>query len=142
MKTRYGMTRPRVDDVAWEVLGETGSGPAGYSAAREWGVTTQIPASFHVATLWPTDPIVGLTQHSRRNRERATLTPKEIALLELLRAPDVYIEAGWGALVERVWDALDQSKVREGVLHVAVAGERNVATRESFDRLVADLTAK
>lgn len=142
VKTRYGMTRPRVDEVAWEVLGEIGSGPTGYSAAREWGVTTQIPASFHVATLWPTDPIVGVTQHSRRNRERATLTPKEIALLELLRAPDVYIEAGWGALVERVRDAFDQSKVREGVLRVAVAGERNVATRESFDRLVADLTAK
>ncbi len=105
------MTHPRVDEVAWEVLGEIGSGPTGYSAAREWGVTTQIPALFHVATLWPTDPIVGVTQHSRRNRERATLTPKEIALLELLRAPDVCIEAGWGALVERVRDAFDQSKV-------------------------------
>lgn len=141
-KTRYGMTRPRVDEIAWEVLGETGSGSAGYSAAREWGVTTQIPASFHVATLWPTGPIVGVTQHSRRNTERATLNPKEIALLELLRAPDVYIEPGWGALIERVLEALDQRKVREAVLHVAAAGERNVATRERFDRLVADLVAK
>ncbi|MEA5053254.1 MAG: hypothetical protein VB093_07415, partial [Propionicimonas sp.] len=78
------MTRPGVDEVAWEVLGETGSGPAGYSAAREWGVTTQVPASFHVATLWLTDPIAGVTQHSRRNKERAMLNPKEIALLELL----------------------------------------------------------
>ena len=139
VKTRYGMTRPRVDEIAWEVLGETGSGPAGYSAAREWGVTTQIPVSFHVATFWPTDPIAGMAQRSRRNKERATLNPKEIALLELLRASDVYVEAGWGALVERVRDALAQSDVREAALRNAVAGERNVTARESFDNLVIDL---
>lgn len=139
VKTRYGMTRPRAEGLAWEVLGETGSGPAVYSAAREWGVTTQVPASFHVATLWPTDPIAGVTQHSRRNKERATLNPKEIALLELLRAADVYVEAGWGALVARVRDALAQSEVREEALRTAVAGERNIATWESFNKLVIDL---
>jgi hypothetical protein len=140
-KTRYGMTRPRVEEVAREVLGEGGSGPAGYSAAREWGVTTQIPSSFHVATLWATDPIAGVTQHARRNKERAKLNAKEIALLELLRAPDVYIEAGWNALVMRVRGALAKEEVREESLRAAVAGERNTTVRESFDRLVADLAA-
>lgn len=140
-KTRYGMTRPRVEEVAREVLGEAGSGPAGYSAAREWGVTTQVPSSFHVATLWTTDPIPGVTQHARRNKERAKLNAKEIALLELMRAPDVYIEAGWNALVAGVQDALAKKEVREESLRTAVAGERNTAVRESFDRLVADLAA-
>ena len=135
-KTRYGMTRPRVEEVAREVLGEVGSGPAGYSAAREWGVTTQVPSSFHVATLWPTDPIPGVTQ---RNKERVRLNAKEIALLELLRAPDVYVEAGWGALVERVRDALAKKEVREDALRAAVAGERNIAVREGFAKLTADL---
>lgn len=135
------MTRPRVEDVVREVLGEAGSGPAGYSAAREWGVTTQIPASFHVATLWTTDPMVGVTQHARRNKERAKLNAKEIALLELLRAPDVYVEAGWDALVERARAALAGGRVREDALRAAVGGERNITVRESFDRLVIDLAA-
>lgn len=141
-KTRYGMTRPRVEDVAREVLGEVGTGPAGYSAAREWGVTTQVPSSFHVATLWPTDPIPGVTQHARRNKERAKLNAKEIALLELLRAVDVYVEAGWDTLVERVWRALAKKEVREDTLRAAVAGERNTAVRKSFAALTADLVAR
>lgn len=142
VKTRYGMTRPRVEEIAREVLGEVGSGPAGYSAAREWGVTTQVPASFHVATLWPSDPIKGVTQHARRNKERANLGAKEIALLELLRAPDVYVEAGWDVLVDQVREAIVLGEVRVDALRDAVHGERNVAVRESLDRLVAELTAK
>lgn len=141
-KTRYGMTRPRAEEVAREVLGEAGSGPAGYSAAREWGVTTQVPSSFHVATLWPTDPISGVTQHARRNKERAKLNAKEIALLELLRGPDVYVESGWDALVDRVRDALRAREVREAALRAAVLGERNAAVRESFGKLVTDLVAE
>lgn len=141
-KTRYGMTRPRVEEVAREVLGEVGSGPAGYSAAREWGVTTQVPSSFHIATLWTTDPIAGVTQHARRNKERAKLNAKEIALLELLRAPDVYVEAGWGTLVERVRDALAKKEVREDALRAAVAGERNTAVREGFAELATDLVTR
>lgn len=138
VKTRYGMIRPRVEEVVWEVLGEVGIGPAGYSAAREWGVTTQVPSSFHVATLCPTGPIPGVTQHARRNKERAKLNAKEIALLELLRAPDVYVEAGWGTLVERVRDALAKKEVREDALRNAVAGERNTSLRESFTKLFAE----
>lgn len=141
-KTRYGMTRPRVEEVAREVLGEAGSGPAGYSAAREWGVTTQVPSSFHVATLWPTDPIPGVTQHSRRNKKRASLNAKEIALLELLRAPDVYVEAGWDVLVERVRDAAARKEVREDALRAAIAGEWNAAVRDSCTKLVADLVPR
>lgn len=141
-KTRYGMTRPRVEDIAREVLGEEGTGPAGYSAAREWGVTTQVPSSFHLATLWTTDPIAGVTQHARRNKERTKLNAKEIALLELLRAPDLYVEAGWGTLVERVRDALAKKVVREDALRAAVAGERNTAVREGFAELAADLVAR
>lgn len=140
-KTRYGMTRPRIEDVAREVLGAAGSGPAGYSAAREWGVTTQVPSSFHVAALWTADPIEGVTQHSRSNRERVSLNVKEIALLELLRAPDVYVEAGWDTLVHKVRDAFASGEVAEDRLRVAAAGERNVTVRENFDKLLTDLTA-
>jgi hypothetical protein len=141
VKTRYGMTRPRVEDVAREVLGDTGSGPSGYSAARAWGVTTQVPSSFHIATLWEADRIAGVTQHARRNKARATLNAKEIALLELLRAPDTYVESGWSVLVDRVREALKAGEVRESALRTAVASERSPAVRASFAELVDDLSA-
>ncbi|MBP1324983.1 hypothetical protein JOF28_000215 [Leucobacter exalbidus] len=133
------MTRPRIEEIVREVLGAEGNGPAGYSAAREWGVTTQVPSSFHVAALWTAEPIEGATQYSRSNRERASLNAKEIALLELMRAPEVYVEAGWKTLASKVRDALVDGEINEGRLRVAVAGERNIAVRENFDRLVSDL---
>lgn len=140
-KTQYGMTRPRIEEIVREVLGDAGNGPAGYSAAREWGVTTQVPSSFHVAALWTSDPIEGVTQHARRNRERASLNAKEIALLELMRAPEVYVEAGWNTLARKVRDALAVGEIVEDRLRVAAAGERNVTVRENFDRLLTDLAA-
>jgi hypothetical protein len=140
-KTRYGMTRPRVEEVVREVLGSKGIGPAGYSAALEWDVSTQVPASFHVATLWMSGPITGITQHSRRNRERLSLNFKEIALIELMRAPEVFVEGGWSALERKVRDALAGGEVVESRLRVAVAGERNIAVRANFDRLLSDLAS-
>lgn len=139
-KTRYGMTRPRIEEVVRD-LGAVGNGPAGYSAAREWGVITQVPSSFHVAALWTADPIEGVTQHSRRNRERVSLNAKEIALLELLRAPEVYVETGWNTLARKVRDALTSGEIADDRLCVAAAGERNVTLRKNFGRLRTGLTA-
>ena len=134
-KTRYGMTTPRVEEIARAVLGARGNGPAGYSAARSWGVTTQIPPVWHVATLRPVDTIDGVKQHARRNLARADLNEKEIALLELLRAPDVYIEAGWADFATKVRDAVRTGTVRENALRNAVATEHNAAVRKNFERL-------
>ena len=134
-RTRYGMTTPRVEDVARAVLGTRGVGPAGYSAARSWGVTTQIPPVWHVATLRPVEMIEGVKQHARRNLARADLNEKEIALLELLRAPEVYIEAGWADFVTKVREAVRAGKVREGALRRAVTSEHNAAVRTNFERL-------
>ena len=86
-RTRYGMTTPRVEEIARAVLGTRGVGPAGYSAARSWGVTTQVPPVWHVATLRSVERIEGAKQHARRNLARADLNEKEIALL-MRRASD------------------------------------------------------
>lgn len=134
-RTRYGMTTPRVEEVARAVLGTRGVGPAGYSAARSWGVTTQIPPVWHVATLRPVDIIAGVKQHARRNLARTDLNEKEIALLELLRAPEVYIETGWADFVTKVREAVRIGKVREGALRSAVTSEHNAAVRANFERL-------
>lgn len=137
-KTRYGMTRPPVDEIVREVWGSTGVGPAGFSAAREWGVTTQVPATYHVAALWTVAPIDGVTQYSRRNRARGELNPREIALLELLRDPRVFLESGWESLVDRYKDSQGQGLVRESLLERAVASERNQSVRGNFATLMAD----
>ena len=135
-RTRYGITAPRPDEVARVVLGARGVGPAGYSAARAWGVTTQVPPVWHVATLRTVDPIEGVTQHERRNLARADLKEKEIALLELLRSPEVYVEAGWDALVDRFRASLANREVDLERLRAAVPGEYNRAVRDNFARLV------
>lgn len=135
-RTRYGITPPRPDEVARVVLGTRGVGPAGYSAARTWGVTTQVPPVWHVATLRTVDPIEGVTQHERRNLARADLNEKEIALLELLRSPEVYVEAGWETLVDRFRASLATREVNLERLRAAAPGEYNRAVRDNFDRLV------
>lgn len=140
-KTRYGMTRPRVEDIAREILGDTGTGPTGHSAARTWDVTTQLPSAFHVATLWKVDPIDGVIQHSRRNKERAKLNTKEIALLELMRAPEVYVEAGWNTLVDKVHEAFTTGEIRKNALLTALKGERSNTVRENFAKLLPDVVA-
>jgi len=137
-KTRYGMTRPSVEQIVRKVLGVMGVGPAGFSAAREWGVTTQVPATYHVAALWTVAPIEGVTQYSRRNRARLELNPKEIALLELLRDPRVFVESGWESLVNRYSNARAGGLVRERHLDRVVASERNRAVRHHFATLMAD----
>lgn len=112
-----------------------GVGPAGYSAARSWGVTTQIPPLWHVATLRPVESIEGVKQHARRNLARENLNEKEIALLELLRAPEVCIEMGWGDFATKVRDAVRTGEVREDALRGAVSSEHNAAVRANFERL-------
>lgn len=136
-RTRYGLTAPRAEEVARAVLGNRGVGPAGYSAARAWGVTTQVPALWHVATLRTVEPITGVRQHDRKNIARADLNEKEIALLELLRNPEVYVEAGWDALVRKVRSAARAGGIRRDLLREAVKGEHNRAVRENFARLEA-----
>lgn len=137
--TRYGMTHPSTADVVNVVMGSVGVGLAGFSAAREWGVTTQVPASVHVATLKKVEGFEGVKQTVRSNLARADLNAKEIALLELMREPDVYVEAGWDALVAAVRDAIVIRAVRVDRLRFAGHCEYDLATGSNIDRLLANL---
>jgi hypothetical protein len=134
-RTRYGVIAPKPDEVARAVLGTRGIGPAGYSAARAWGVTTQVPPVWHVATLRTVNPIDGVVQHDRKNLARADLNEKEIALLELLRSPEVFVEAGWEALVDKVRASLRDGEISAERLRDAAPGEYNRAVRDNFSRL-------
>lgn len=136
--TRYGMTAPNSEEVAREILGPWGGfGAAGYSAARVWGVTTQVPAEYHAATLRCVAPIRGVQQHGRSNQTRGILFENEIALLELLRNPDVNVEAGLEVLARNVGEATAAGEVRWDIFQRVVRGERLGVVRANFARLDA-----
>lgn len=133
--TKYGMTRPSDGEALKVMLGEQGVGPAGYSAARAWGVTTQIPAVKEVATLGGRKKIKNVKLITRSNLRRADLNEMEIALLELLRDPATLVESGWDSLIERVKKAADDGRIRPQALRAALPGESNRAVRENFAKL-------
>ncbi len=141
--SRYGMTRPSTVDVAHEVLGRQGVGPAGFSAARHFGVTTQVPAKLQLSTIFPVPQgaIAGVHVHKRNNAARIDLNETEIALLEVLRDPDVLAETGWDAFERVAVAALRRGDIRMPALERAVPGEGPVATRKNFDRLRPALVA-
>jgi hypothetical protein len=137
--TVYGMTTPSAGEVLREALGTRGVGLSGHSAAREWGVTTQVPPVVYVATLKTVEGLPGVKQSVRSNLARADLNAKEIALLELLREPESYVEAGWAVFVAKVGAAIDEKEVRLTTLEPVVAVEHAIATRANFARLLVDL---
>lgn len=141
VRTRYGMTRPSSDAIAVEILGSVGVGPSGHTAARTFGLTTQIPArpAFTVAGPVPTS-IPGVRVSRRNNMRRRELTYTEIALLELLRGSwESVVEDGWDALVAAAADAVERGTVRLDSIASAVESEHSPAARLHFARLVNDV---
>lgn len=138
--TRYGMTRPSDGEALRVILGERGVGPAGYSAARAWGVTTQIPAVTEVATLGARKKIRNVKLITRSNLRRTDLNEMEIALLELLRDPATLVESGWDGLIERVKKAAVDGRIRPQALRAALPGESSRAVRDNFAKLGSALS--
>jgi hypothetical protein len=136
--TRYGMTRPKLDELAHEVAGGRGVGPAGFSAARAWGVTTQVPPVYTLAVPNPIEPIDGVHLVTRRNIARAELSSLEIALLEVLRDPAVFVEAGWPVLVDRVRSAIRTEHIRPSALLDAARHESSKSVRTFLIRVLEE----
>jgi len=143
VKTRYGMTRPSSEDVAVQVLGSTGVGPTGVSAARALGLTTQVPTrpAFTIAGTVPTS-VPGVSVSKRNNMRRRNLRYAEIALIELLRGDwERTVDDGWPALVSAVGTAVRGSEINMASVSDAIQGERSPAARQNYERLAADLPA-
>jgi hypothetical protein len=137
-KTRYGMTRPSSEEVAVEVLGPTGVGPCGYSAARALGLTTQVPSQPTLTIAGPVPTSVpGVKVSKRNNMRRRKLRYTEIALLELLRGDwEATVDDGWPALVSAYATAVRARKIRPAAMSDAIAGERSPTARKYFAKLV------
>jgi len=135
--TRYGMTRPSSEAIAVEVLGKTGVGPTGHSAARALGLTSQVPAKPALTVAGPVPTSVPGVRISRRNNMlRRELRYAEIALVELLRGDwEAVVEGGWDALVSATARAVKERKVRLDAVTRAVEGERSPAARTNLVRL-------
>lgn len=129
-KTRFGMARPNALDTALEVAGKEGTGPCGFSAARAFGLTTQIPAKVELAvTGRAPEGLEGVKLHTRNNPARRKLSYLDIALLEVLREPAV-VESGWTALVNAARLSVKENRVHPDLIAAAVPRERpEVRTR-------------
>lgn len=139
-KTRYGMTTPTAEEVALEVTRGHGAGPAGVSAARALGLTTQVPAKPHLAVVGRVPGgLPGVHMEKRSNFARLELNYTEIALLETLRSWMTTVDDGWNALVSAVRARLASGGVDLDKLRRAAEGEHVSAVKDAFRRLMASL---
>ncbi|MGH9187895.1 MAG: hypothetical protein ACRD0U_19130 [Acidimicrobiales bacterium] len=135
-KTRLGMPLPRPGEVALEIAG-VGSGPAEISAAHSLGLTTQVPAVEVIAVPGrPPAPVRGARFVSRSVERRFLgLRPREVALLEVLRAGPPVIEGPWTEVAKVARRLARAGKIRPDVIDGQVHEERHVATRERWAQL-------
>lgn len=138
-QTRLGMPMPRGSEVAGALVG-MGGGPAGVTAARLLGLTTQVPSVdvFAVPGRVPSAPH-GVRFVSRSIERRIHgLTSSEVALLEVLRDWPGTAETSWDDLVARVRE-MPESEISIDRLSAYVASEHHVGLREHWAALVAGL---
>ncbi|MEX1263098.1 MAG: DUF6088 family protein [Actinomycetota bacterium] len=134
-KSRFGAGAPSPLAVALKLCAERGVGPTGWSAAAALGVTTQVPATPELVVVGqvPTG-IQGIRFRSRSNHRRIGLRYLEVALLELLRPPDIG-EVSFDALRGRVEALVDDKQIRWD--RVRKAAEREPARAGERLRLIA-----
>lgn len=115
-------------------IGGRGAGPAGVSAARMFGVTTQVPATETVAVPGraPADRDgVRFVSRSFTRRELG-LTAYEAGLLEVLRDFDSVCQEPFSGLVDVVARAVADGKIRPERVRQAAEDEWDVATRRRW----------
>lgn len=138
--TRYGSLTPTPEEVALEITRGNGVGPAGVSAARALGLTTQIPAKPHLAVVGRVpDGVPGVRIAKRNNMARIDLNYTEIAVLETLRTWTTTVDHGWTALVNAVRERIERHEVDLDKLRQAVSSEHVSAVKLAFRRLIESL---
>lgn len=134
--TALGMSPPRVEEVALQ-LGGPGSGPAGVAAAQWLGLTSQVPSTFQAAVPvrvpgpWPG---VRFTQRPV-DRLLRSLTPSEVAVLEVLRAGPAVVETAWDELPEVIGRLAASRTVRLEVLDEVFVAEPHRQARARWSEM-------
>lgn len=140
-RTRFGMTAPDpmlVGVTIAELHGMSGGvGPAGYSAARALGLTTQMPSRHELAVPGRAP---GDTEHvhfvSRPAHTRSTLRSLEVAVLEMLRQWPRYSEADWPTFANVVHTLEDGGEIDVAKIVTVSQIERHVSARMLAHRLI------
>ena len=136
--TTLGVSPSRVEEVALQ-LGGTGSGPAGIATAHWLGLTSQVPSTFLTAVPGRAPgscPGVRFTQRPI-DRLLRSLTPAEVAVLEVLRASPAVVETPWQVLPEVIARLAASRTVRLEVLDEAVATEPHRQARARWSEVRA-----
>lgn len=136
-QTRFGMTRPTVEEAAIKV-GGPGTGPAGIAAAHWLGLTTQAPATFTAAVPVTAPTPWGSVRFTKRSfgRRLRELQPTEVAVVEVLRAGPSVVETDWTQLAETVLDLAESKSLRPRVLDEQIRDEHHTATRTRWSALL------
>lgn len=137
--TPFGMTAPSPLEVALTIAGP-GAGPSGVAAARQLGLTTQVPAIVEIAVPGKTpDPLPGVRFNARSfaRRERK-LNPNEVAVLEVLREPHA-AEATLEEVGRTIHRLVEARQIRPELVAAQVADEHHLQARRHWDELVARL---
>lgn len=143
--TASGVSPPRVEEVAL-ALGGPGSGPAGVAAAHWLGLTSQVPSTYLTAVPARTPaPFPGI-RFAQRTVERLlhSLTPSEVAVLEVLRMGPAVVEDDWENLPELIAGLAASGAVRLPILDQAIAKEPHRKARSrwtEFRHTLAELSA-
>ncbi len=139
--SRFGRRARPVPLEAGLHIGGRGAGPAGVSAARVFGLTTQVPAIEQVGVPGRApERMRGVRFASRPySRREHDLNPYEVALLEVLRAFDEVAERPWEDLVSAVDEAVREGRIRPERVAVAVEEEHDRSARERWHRLAEAL---
>jgi hypothetical protein len=137
--TRLGMAPPPPDRFVREIIDESGTGPAGWSAALALGLSTQVPRRETIAVPGraPRDPggvrFVSRAASTKRRDER--LRPTEVALLEVLRDWDSLVDLPYEAAIERIAGLMGSGALRSERIVRASATEPP-RVRERLRRLL------
>lgn len=138
--SRFGAGRPDPLGAALEVAG-VGAGPAGWTAAKVLGLTTQLPAEVEVAVTGRVPEYMGARFHKRNNLARCDLRPLEIGLLEVLRDWPTTTDVDWEELTSRVRELADHNEIDLDEVATAARKERRPSLRKRTERLISEVAA-
>ena len=107
-----------------------GAGPAGWSALRFLGLTTQLPAVPHVAVPGRQPALRNARVSKRSNALRVLLNPAEVAVLEVLRKDWIdRIDGGHEALIKALRRLTTDGQVRPASLDEVAGRETSLVCR-------------
>jgi len=134
-KYAFGMSRPDSMAIVAALVGESGYGWAGRSAANALGLSTQVPTVDELAVPARIRDIPGVHFVRRESRRRDDLAPTDITVLEVLDAWKGVIDVEISEAVHRIVRLIQSGEADAKALVHAAPGE-NAGTR---DRLAAIL---